>query len=237
MQHLALNLVYLNLYEVSVMSENINNIFRTVQAETRCPFAESATITFARPIAAEFSILEAAQQLHEDIATYVQEGIKAAPDGLAVALPNTVLGDDLESLASGFNSLYRALKINDGASEKTLADEDIEDPDWQLTIAGQRLFTLVFSSLYPATSPRHVPEANTTFIFFQPVQSFGARLPFNKYSAEFTRTKANIRARFAKAGLAYDGALHDDPREAAKYLTPHHLGMQAVEWWKSELRT
>lgn len=45
------------------MSENINNIFRTAQAETQCPFAKSATITFARPIAAESSIPEAAQQL------------------------------------------------------------------------------------------------------------------------------------------------------------------------------
>lgn len=215
------------------MGENINNIFRTVQAETQCPFAESATIAFARPIAAEFSITEAAGQLHEDIATYIQEGIATAPDGLAVAMPNTVLGDDFESLASGFNSLYRALKINDGASEEALAAEDIEDPGWQLTIAGQRLFTLVFSSLYPVTSPRHIPEANTTFVFFQPVQSFGARLPFDKGSAEFKRVKANIRTRFAKAGLAYDDAIHDGPSEAAKYLAPQHLGMQAVHWWMS----
>lgn len=216
------------------MGENINNVFRTVQAETQCPFAESATITFARPIAAEFSVSEAAQQLHEDIAAYVQEGIATAPDGLAVALPNTVLGDNLESLASGFNALYRALKMHDGVSEEALAAEDIENPGWQLTITGQRLFTLVFSSLYPATSPRHIPEANTTFLFFQPVQSFGARLPFDKDSAEFRRTKANIRARFAKAGLAYDATIHDGPSEAAKYLSPQHLGMQVVHWWKSD---
>jgi len=216
------------------MSENINNVFLAVQAETQCPFAESAAITFARSIPSESSITEAAEQLHEDIAAYVQEGIGTAPDGLAVALPNTVLGDNLESLASGFNTLYHGLKIHDGASEESLATEDIEDPGWQLTIAGQRLFTLVFSSLYPATSPRHIPEANTTFLFFQPVQSFGARLPFDKDSAEFRRTKANIRARFAKAGLAYDDVIHDGPSEAAKYLAPHHLGMQAIRWWTSD---
>lgn len=216
------------------MSENINNVFLAVQAETQCPFAESAAITFARPIPSESSITEAAEQLHEDIAAYVQEGIGTAPDGLAVALPNTVLGDNLESLASGFNALYHGLKIHDGASEESLATEDIEDPGWQLTIAEQRLFTLVFSSLYPATSPRHIPEANMTFLFFQPVQSFGARLPFDKDSAEFRRTKANIRSRFIKAGLAYDGAISDDPREAAKYLPPQQLGMQALQWWKSD---
>lgn len=216
------------------MSENINNVFLVVQAETQCPFAESAAITFARPITSKSSVIEAAGQLHEDIAVYVQEGIAAAPDGLAVALPNTVLGDDFDSLASGFNGLYRALKIHDGASEESLATEDIEDPGWQLTIAGQRLFTLVFSSLYPTTSPRHIPEANTTFLFFQPVQSFGARLPFDKDSAEFRRTKANIRARFAKAGLAYDDVIHDGPSEAAKYLAPQHLGMRAIQWWNSD---
>lgn len=216
------------------MSENINNIFRAVQAETQCPFAESAAITFARPIAAESSIPEAGRQLYEDIAAYVQEGIVTAPDGLAVALPNTVIGDDFESLRSGFNVLYHTLKMHDGYDEEAIATENIEDPGWQLTMAGQRLFTLVFSSLYPAESPRHIPEAGTTFIFFQPVQSFAARLPFDKGSTEFRRTKANIRARFAKAGLGYDEAIHDGPSEAAKYLAPHHLGMQAIHWWKSD---
>lgn len=219
------------------MSEAINDVFRTVQAETQCPFAESAAITFARPVAAESSISEAAQQLYEDIAGYVQEGIVAAPDGLAVALPNTVIEDDFESLASRFNSLYHALKLHDGYDEEAIATEDIEDPDWQLTIAGQRLFTLVFSSLYPADNPRHIPETGMAFVFFQPVQSFGARLPFEKDSVEFKRTKANIRACFAKAGMPYDGAIHDDPREGAKYLAPQHLGMQAVEWWKSDRTT
>lgn len=216
------------------MSENINNIFRTVQAETQCPFAKTATIIFARTIAAEFPVPEAAQQLYEDIAAYVQEGITTAPDGLAVALPNTVIGDDFKSLTSGFNSLYHALKINDGSSEEAIATENIEDPGWQLTIAGQRLFTIVFSSLYPADNPRHIHEANTTFVFFQPVQSFSTRIPSDKDSEEFKRLKENIRSRFTKAGRAYDGAINDDSREAAKYLSPQQLGMQAVQWWKSD---
>ena len=219
------------------MSEDINNIFRTVQAETQCPFAKSATITFARSVATEFSMPEASEQLYEDIVSYVQEGIIAAPDGLAVALPNSVIGNDFESLTSGFNSLYHALKKHDGFNEAALAAEDIEDPGWQLTIAGQRLFTIVFSSLYPANNPRHIREADTTFVFFQPVQSFAARIPYDKDSLEFKRLKANIRSRFAGAGMAYDGAINDDPREAAKYLSPQHLGMQAVEWWNSDRPT
>ncbi len=217
-----------------VMSEDINNIFRNVKAETQCPFAKSATITFARSIEAEFTVPETAQQLYEDIATYVQEGIATAPDGIAVALPNNVIGDDFISLTSGFKSLYHALKIEDGSNEEAIATENIDDSDWQLTIVGQRLFTIVFSSLYPADNPRHIHEANTTFVFFQPVQSFNTRIPFDKDSAEFKRLKANIRARFTKAGLAYDGAINDDPREAAKYLSPPHLGMQAVQWWKGD---
>jgi FPC/CPF motif-containing protein YcgG len=216
------------------MSEDINDIFRTAQAETQCPFAQSATITFARSISAESTVSETGLQLYEDIAAYIQEGIDLAPDGIAVALPNTVIGFDFESLTSGFNALYHALKMHDEYNEKVVATDKIEDHGWQLTIAGQRLFTLVFSSLYPAENPRHIPEADTTFIFFQPVQSFAARLPFEKDSAEFKRTKANIRSRFAQAGRAYDGAINDDPREAAKYLAPQHLGMQAVEWWKSD---
>ena len=216
------------------MSEEMNDIFRTVQAETQCPFAKSATITFARSIEAGRSIPEAAQQLYEDIAMYVQEGIVTAPDGLAVALPSSVIGDDFESLTSGFNSFYHALKLNDGFSEESIAAEDIEDAGWQLTMGGQRMFTIVFSSLYPADSPRHIPEAGTTFVFFQPVESFGTRIPYDKDSTEFKRLKANIRSRFAQAGLEYDGAINDDPREAAKYLSPRRLGAPAVQWWKSD---
>lgn len=216
------------------MSESINNLFRTVQAETQCPFAKSAIITFARPISVEFSISEAAQQLFEDLVAYVEEGIVTIPDGLAVALPNTVIGEDFKTLTSGFNSLYHSLKIHDGFNDEAIAIENIEDPGWQLTIAGQRLFTLVFSSLYSADSPRHISEADTTFVFFQPVQSFSDRIPADKHSEEFKRLKQSIRTRFSEAGRAYDAAIHDDPREAAKYLSPLHLGMLAVEWWKSD---
>lgn len=217
------------------MSERINNVFRSVQAETQCPFAKSAIITFARPIPVEFSIPEAAQQLFEDLVTYVEAGILTMPDGLAVALPNTVIGEDFKTLTSGFNSLYLALKTHDGFSEEAIAIENIEDPGWQLTIAGQRLFTLVFSSLYPVDSPRYISEADTTFIFFQPVQSFSDRIPADKHSEEFKRLKQSIRTRFSEAGRPYDAAIHDDPREAAKYLSPPYLGMLAVEWWKSDL--
>jgi hypothetical protein len=216
------------------MSERENDIFRTVQAETQCPFAKSAIITFARPIAVEFSIPEAAQQLYEDITTYVHEGIVTMPDGLAVALPNTVIGEDFNSLTSGFNSLYHALKTHDGLSENAIASENIEDPSWQLTLVGQRLFTIIFSSLYPTNNPRHIPEADTTFIFFQPVQSFSSRIPADKNSAEFKRLKESIRSRFALAGRAYNGTINDDPREAAKYLKPQELGMPVVEWWKND---
>ena len=215
------------------MSEDLNNVFRTIQTETQCPFAKSANITFARPISAEFAVIEAAQQLYKDIAAYIKEGIITAPDGIAVALPNTVIGDDFESLTTGFNALYRALKINDDSSEEAIAIEDIEDPSWQLTLVGQRLFTIVFSSLYPADNPRHINEANTTFIFFQPVQSFSSRIPSDKDSVEFKKLKDNIRSRFSKAGREYDGTINDDLREAAKYLSPQQLGMKAVEWWKS----
>ncbi len=216
------------------MSERINNVFRTVQAETQCPFAKSAIITFARPISAEFSIPEAAQQLFEDLVAYVKEGIVTVPDGLAVALPNTVIGEDFKSLTLGFKALYHALKIHDGLSEESITTENIEDPGWQLTIAEQRLFTLVFGSLYPANNPRHISIADTTFVFFQPVQSFSDRIPADKHSEEFKKLKQSIRTRFSEAGRAYDAAIHDDPREAAKYLSPLHLGMPAVEWWKSD---
>lgn len=216
------------------MSENINDVFRTVKDETLCPFAKSAIITFARPIPAEFSLPEAAQQLHEDITAYATEGIVAAPDGIAAALSNDVIGDDFESLTSGFNALYRALRMNDGFSEEAIVAENFDGPDWRLVIAEQRFFSIVFSSLYDTDNPRYIPDKNTTFILLQPLESFGSRLQFEKDSSEFSKVKASVRSRFGQAGRAYDSAINDDPREAAKYLTPLQMGAKAIEWWKSE---
>lgn len=216
------------------MSEDINDVFRTVKAETLCPFAKSATITFARPVPAEHSLAEAAQQFYEDITDYADEGIVTAPDGIAVAVPNNVIGEDFEALTLGFNTLYRALKTIDGFDEGALGVENVEDEDWRLVVAGQRFFSIVFSSLYPADNPRHIHEANTTFIFLQPLESFHSRLPFDSDSDAFREIKVNIRSRFAEAGRAYDGAINDDPREAAKYLAPQQLGAKAIEWWKSD---
>lgn len=110
------------------MTEAIIDIFRTIQSETQCPFAKTADIVYACLIGTELSMPEAAQQLYEDIYSYVKEGIVAAPDGLAVSLPTSVVGNDFEYLRSGFNTLHRTLKVTDGLSEEELTAEDIEDP-------------------------------------------------------------------------------------------------------------
>lgn len=213
-------------------SVNPNEVFRGIQEKTQCPFAKKAEITFARVIPENYTMHDASVQLHEDIAGYVKEGISEAPDGLAVAIPNSVIGTDFDTITDGFNDLYRSLKLQDGYDESDLDGEVIEDPDWQLTIAGGRLFTNVFSSLYPESNSRHVPEPGLTILFFQPEQSFSDRIPFDIGSAGLKRLKDGIRKRFDDAGLGYEPSIVDSPWEADKYILPSSIGAEAVRWWQ-----
>lgn len=213
------------------MLDSAHEAFRRIQSETLCPFARVARIDFARTMVEGMSITQGAEQLHQDMVRYVDNDHVTAPDGLVVGVEKGVLGEGFDEQVQGFLSLYKALKTCDGAGVEELADEDISDPNWQLTIHGQRFFANFFSSVFPKHNSRHVPDSDLVFLFFQPEQSFSARIPYDIGSEELARLKAGIRARFASAGLAYEGAITDDRREAVKYILPRQMGEKVVEWW------
>lgn len=211
--------------------DNPEEVFRSMQSETLCPFAKVARFDFARIMGKGMTLTEGVDQLHQDMIEYVQSSMDDASDGLVVAIEKDILGDTFDEQVHGFHALYRALKACDGVSEDALAYEDISDPGWQLTVYGTRFFTNFFSSTYPENNSRHVPESDLVFLFFQPEQSFSLRIPYDIGSDELARLKTGIRTRFASAGLAYEGTITDDPREAAKYILPRQMGEKVVEWW------
>lgn len=75
---------------------------------------------------------------------------------------------------------------------------------------------------------KHVAYDGSLYIFFQPEYTFDI--------CNVNRTKvglkAQIRERFADAGMSYDGATIDSRRKALSFVFPMESGDPPVRWWE-----
>ena len=208
--------------------------FDLIRFSTLCPFAERSVITYGIALPATASLDNQIESLHSQLTAYV-DTLKAGEfsDGFAAQIPARYFGSSLETLARGFLDVYVGLRMLDGVTLDKIEEECIDEPGWQLTIAGQRMFTLVFSPIYPETHPRHSPDPESIYILFQPESSFFERLNRDKMNLTTRRkVKRRIRERFAKGGRPYDPKDKVPLLEAPKYIKPIRLGADDVAWWK-----
>jgi hypothetical protein len=81
---------------------------------------------------------------------------QVATTGFAARIPAVYFGCNVLDLARGFYWLFRELRQLDGADETALEAEQINSPGWQLAVDGQRMFTILFSPLYPVLATSNI---------------------------------------------------------------------------------
>jgi len=157
---------------------------------------------------------------------------KAAPyeqlDGFIVAITDTSIAQRMVNLSACFARILAELASRDPVYGDTLSGHILRK-GWQFSFTGLRMFISVFSPLYPGNHPRYSPD--TTFILFQPEQSF-ADHAIGSGSRATDCLKEMIRSDFQKAGKPYLGDLVDRRIEAHLYILPRWPGDPEVSWWQ-----
>lgn len=200
--------------------------FSEVQNTTLCPFARDARIAWASSWRKEQTDDVNFARIGEDLAAFCSSAqsdkmhgfvmaIDAGPDGLS----------DIDSVARRFAESIAALDRCDGGGglDRTAVDQ----VGWQWEYAGLRLFLNVFAGCYEPWHPKHLPTADMMILFAQPSFSFD----LCRANSDQTSVKEFIRKRFATAGRPYDGQLIDRRVDSVHYMSPAHLGDEAVRWF------
>jgi len=101
---------------------------------------------------------------------------------------------------------------------------------WQWSFAGEEMFVMVMSDVYPAAHVRHAPTG--TFVMLQPSEAFtahgiGGGKPYGD------SLKQRVRSAFESAGRSYPSQSIDRRVEAHLYLLPLE-GEPPTAWWEPD---
>lgn len=203
--------------------ESMLDAFSTVRRTTHCPFANAARVRTARAAVVGASGCDV-KELAFDLRRYLEEFRQERQDGLVW----TVTGahaSTLEGTVELFARCIAALADTDSTAEYG-GWGSVTEPGWQFAFEGERLFLNVFSPCYPPGHTKHLDAEEGIVVFAQPEDAFG----FCNVDSSRQDLKAEIRRRFANAGMPYSGALIDRRVEADLYVFPAEVDGEPVRW-------
>ena len=159
-------------------------------------------------------------------------------DGFIVERRGT--GHTLADLTERVRELLHALSDCDPDEAHCLSESHVpavHATGWVFRFASTDLFLTTFGPCYDDSSPRWSAGVPSTFVLFQPYESFlrhgiDCLSPLTIWGApESSRDK--IRAKFKRAGRPYNTMNGATSPHAYEVVRPLHLGEALVEWWQS----
>lgn len=200
--------------------------FTKLSSITKCPYARSASVVAAPDWDYSVGLEENAASHARAIAAFAERVESERLHGFVAKVGTSHAAPDFEAVRVGFRGYLMALAGTDRTCAESMLNQDFMSTDWQFTHSSMRFFLNVFSSCYPQPHSKYCDVDNGFLVFFQPEVSFdycgGQPLDVAKHA---------IRARFASAGMPYDGDRIDRRIEALLYMFPIEPFGEAVAWW------
>lgn len=200
-------------------------VFADAIAETQCPFAQTAKLSYAPEWSLDASEDDNFDCIAAALAEFCAETRPAEIHGFVFQVP--LLEPTLDCVSRRFCSALVALNIRDPACTPCLKG-NIRVPGWQFEFSRQRLFANVFAGCYQPNHSKYLKDTDVLLVFFQPDHSFD----WFKINREATKTKESIRQQFAAAGRPYPTQLIDRRIEAELYIFPLEVGDPPVAWFE-----
>jgi hypothetical protein len=216
--------------------------FEVVQMKTACPYAKAARLWGAPRWDRDQSIDENIRRIAVPLSRFVYLQKWETLDGFVVGVTDDRLVGDMKSLSRTLRMILKSLTLLDQFAPN-LFDREVKSKDWYFEFLGIRMFLIVFSPLYGHDSPRETYGEKSTFILFQPQQSFVQNKALRNDErnenrsilvGKFSQRFSHIRARFADVGKPYDCPIMMAPFQAPRFLKPFKLGEPEIEWWKDD---
>lgn len=145
--------------------------------------------------------------------------------GYAVRLP-AEMSDTLEHLAQTVAGFLTGLNQIDPAHSDCLK-QDIDQPGWKYSWAGETMFLTAFGTCYPLKHPRQPYGFDYTYFFFQP--DFVLRKHPGLTDGKEQQSRERILANFTRNEMAYDN--EGKEKEVQRYIRPMKAKDPAVRWW------
>lgn len=207
-------------------------LFARLIKSTKCPFATKAQVEYGEMWSRDTDLPSMVHRWADELRTFVVKAHTAKLDGIILSGHGKHVPSDLHGLAECVRVILSGLTGLDRGTG--LTQTEIEDPGWQFSFGGERMFLVTFASLYSANNARHSPVPDSMFMFFQPEFSFDHFMPYSEHDPRTHRLKAAIRRDFTSANMTYDLNIVGSCHEALKYIKPLNLDDPPVKWWKSQ---
>jgi hypothetical protein len=203
-------------------------IWQWLQSSTLCPFARTARVRVSPAWDPSLSPSHNLRLIADHLRTFCEEYPGLRLHGFAMEL-QTRSGDAMspEACTQAFAWVISALRHLDGQGDD-LSKSAVEQPEWQFSFAGRRLFMNLFAPAYGPSHSKHLPPGDRVVVFAQPEESFD----YCGVNPSRRHVKEAIRRRFADAGRPYPGELIDTRVEAHLYVFPCEPGGNPVRWWE-----
>ena len=203
--------------------------FRTIQENTRCPFAPAARLWGTPDWSLTDDVITNVSRLVPVMMRFCMVLRWETLDGIVAEITDRKLFSDIDTLAATLKTFLVALSSRDPACA-TPFSSTVRSEDWQFEFGGHRLFVIVFAPIYESDSTRETYGGQSTFVLLQPEKSFrNLKIPRD---ANAPVKRHQIRDLFAQAGKSYECLIVNQPFEAPRYLKPLHVGQPEVQWWK-----
>lgn len=197
--------------------------FRSLTADTPCPFAKSARLWAGQPWQSDLSIEENVNRGASGMKMFARAAVLEDLDGYVVGGLDFFPGRTFDHLDHALQTILFTLD----QSLKELSAEHFDSVGWQFSYEGERMFVSLFSSLYTENHSRYCKEG--TFVLFQPEESFTAH-GIGGGSPASESLRKSVRAEFRERSILYPTDLVDERREARLYILPD-LDQRPRTWW------
>lgn len=200
--------------------------FETLRTSTYCPFALKAKVWRLPEWDASDRYEGNIHKQAESLAEFAQVCKSERYHGCAARLPV----DDhsnFENVKAQFHRYLVQLALNDISCAQAMAG-DFLAPTWQFEFRNIRMFLNVFGACYSKQHSKYAPVDSSFLVFFQPESSFD----LCGTNSITKKTKQEIRDRFARAGMPYNGEQIDQRIESLLYMFPVDHNSPPVRWWE-----
>ncbi|MBL0941233.1 MAG: YqcI/YcgG family protein [Alphaproteobacteria bacterium] len=202
--------------------------FNIIRNQIECPYAKLAKI-WGSP---DWKMQESFTNNLKNIMPVLNRFTKIAPsenlDGFVIAAPKKY-GNALDTLIKFTRKSLQFFSEADPKGEHCM-NKKIDDPTWQFSYNGLRLFIITFAPLYLKIHSRYAWDTDMVFLLLQPESSF---VSHEIARGEELSRRNKIRKAFAERGREYYRSdIMDSNLEALKYIKPLNSNDSPIYWWE-----
>jgi len=193
-----------------------------------CPFARLARLEVTEPIRLDGSGVRYPQTLASAFDDFTLHNCTEVLDGVIVPIETTTTVS-ITRLSRILFSVLTILREHDRANDAALL-ENIESEDWDFDYSGLRFFILALSPSYPSSNTRHCDSGTTSYLLFQPENSF-RRFGISSKHPNRELISQRIRRLFSSRGQVYDDEVTLKLPKIYRYIMRATPAQAPVRWW------